>query len=55
MRCGDGSIMKRIFPSQKHYVGDDDSDSLANQLSPANLVVEKWFRAKCDAEGGVWC
>lgn len=46
MRCGGN--MKRIFP--KHY-----DDSLVNQLSPSNRLSTKWFQAKCDAEGGVWC
>lgn len=50
MRCGGN--MERIFPSKKHY---DDNDSLVNQLSPANRLSTKWFQAKCDAEGGVWC
>jgi hypothetical protein len=54
MRCGVGN-MERIFPSRKHHDDDDDSDSLVNQLSPANRLSVRWFRAKCDAEGGVWC
>lgn len=53
MRCG--SNMERIFPSKKHCYDDDDNDSLVNQLSPTNRLSLKWFEAKCDAEGGVWC